>query len=301
MSHLDGVIPDDHILRGDIEGSRMFWALNKVKPEIVFHLAAEPYIPLSYAYPERFMRTNYAGTLNVLMACRTFEVKRVIHYSSSEIYGTAQFKAEATDPEVWDGNMKEGTTLPMTEGHPTYPQSTYAVSKLAADNLCRVLWKEHEIPVTVVRPFNCYGPRETHPYIIPDVIAQFTKHGEAHVGNLDSRRDFTYVSDHARAVALLAEKDGQEGEVFNIGTGKAWSMREVVDSLNKIILNGAGKVTISQSRFRPFEVDELICDSQKLRNLTGWSPEVGFQEGLQRTVDWYKEHKEWSWERHYWM
>ena len=283
---------EQFVLRGDIESSRLFHAMNQVKPEMVFHLAAEPYIPLGYAYPERFMRTNYAGTLNVMMACRTFEVKRVIHYSSSEIYGTNQHEWNYATDEAEES---------MDEDHPTLPQSTYAVSKLAADNLCRVLWKEHGIPVTIVRPFNCYGPRETHPYIIPDVIAQFTKLGEAHVGNLTPKRDFTYVTDHARAVALLAEHDGQEGEIFNVGTGEAPSMREVVDLLNTIILNGDGKVIVEGVRLRPYDVDELVCDSSKLCDLTGWKPEVPFGEGLQRTVDWYKQHKSWSWELRYWQ
>jgi nucleoside-diphosphate-sugar epimerase len=280
-SNIKGIIPHDHIIRGDVEGWKFMKTLSTIRPDIVFHLAADPYIPLSYDHPERFVRTNFEGTLNVLMTCKTFDVKRIVHYSTSEVYGSAK-------------------NIPMNEQHPTKPQSVYAVSKLAADHLCQVLAMEQKIPVVVVRPFNCYGPRETHPYVVPEIISQLARSGELVLGNTEARRDLTYVDDTARAVCMLASKEEIEGQVFNIGSDQDYSIRELAEKTSSIMRGAPANVRVDPKRLRPYDVSRLICDSSKLRNLTGWKPEVGLEEGLKRTVEWYKANGSvWEWERRY--
>ena len=280
-SNLKGVIPLSHIIRGDVESWKFMKTVSGMRPDMVYHLAADPYIPLSYDHPERFVRTNFEGTLNVLMTCKTFEVKRIIHYSTSEVYGSAK-------------------TTPMDEDHSTLPQSVYAVSKLAADHLCQVLAREQGVPVVIARPFNCYGPRETHPYVIPEIVSQLARSQELLLGNLDARRDFTYVDDTARAACMLATKEGIEGQVFNIGYGKDYSVREIADKIASIMGGGHVPIRVEVSRLRPYDVSRLVCDSSKLRNLTGWKPEVTLEEGLRRTIEWYKANGcAWEWERRY--
>ncbi len=280
-SNLKGVIERENVIPGDVESWKFMKTLSITKPEIVYHLAADPYIPLSYDYPERFMRTNFQGTLNVLMTCSTFDVKRIIHFSTSEVYGSAQ-------------------TIPMSEEHRTLPHSAYGVSKLAADHLCRVFFREKEIPVVIVRPFNCYGPRETHPYIIPEMISQLTKSDELALGNLEARRDFTYVDDMARAASMLASKPAIEGEVINIGSGKDYSMKEIAERIASIMKGRSVRMSVDDSRLRPYDVTRLVCDNSKLMTLTGWKPEVALEDGLRRTIEWYRENGHtWEWERRY--
>jgi len=280
-SNVSGVIRQDQIIRGDVESWRFTKTVSNLKPDVVFHLAADPYIPLSYEYPERFVRTNFQGTLNVVMTCKTLGVSRIIHFSTSEVYGSAQ-------------------KVLIGEDHPTSPQSVYAVSKLAADHLCRVLAKEQEVPVIVVRPFNCYGPRETHPYVIPEIISQLARSKDLVLGNLEARRDFTYVDDTVRAVTMLADKEGIEGQVVNIGTGKDHSVKEIAERIGLIMREGIIKIGVDKSRLRPYDVSRLTCDNSKLVHLTGWKPEVTFEEGLRKTVDWYESNgRMWEWERKY--
>jgi len=280
-SNLKAIIPPDHIIRGDVEGWKLGRTLSAIKPDVTYHLAADPYIPLSYDHPERFLRTNFEGTLNVLMTCKTFDVRRIIHYSTSEVYGSAK-------------------AVPMNEGHPTAPQSVYAVSKLAADHLCQVLAKEQDVPVVIVRPFNCYGPRETHPYVIPEIMSQLAKSDQLYLGNLEARRDFTYVDDIARAAVMLASKDGIEGQVFNAGSGKDYSVKELADKISMIMKGTPAKITVDNRRLRPFDVERLVCDSSKLRKLTGWKSQVTLEEGLEKTVEWYRANDcMWEWERRY--
>jgi len=279
-SNLKGILRS-HIIRGDVEGSKFMKTLSAIRPDIVFHLAADPYIPLSYDHPERFFHTNFEGTLNVLMTCKTFEVGQIVYYSTSEVYGSAK-------------------TVPMDEQHPTAPQSVYAVSKLAADNLCRVLAKEQGIPVVIVRPFNCYGPRETHPYVIPEIISQLAKSSELSLGNLEARRDFTYVDDTARAVCMLVRKQGIAGEVFNIGSGRDYSVKELAEKIASVMTGGMVTIRVDNSRLRPYDVTRLVCDSSKARSLTGWNPEIDLEDGLRRTIEWYKANDcLWEWERRY--
>ncbi|MFI5448636.1 MAG: NAD-dependent epimerase/dehydratase family protein [Candidatus Bathyarchaeia archaeon] len=241
--------------------------------EIVYHLAALPFIPDSYLNPQEFFRVNVEGTLNLLWkAIHSESVKRFVYISSSEVYGTAQ-------------------RIPMDEDHPTQPHSTYAVSKLAADRAVFTLHKEQDFPVVILRPFNSYGPRITQPYIIPEIAIQLLEgRGHLKLGNVESSRDFTFVEDTARAIILASLTDRAVGEVINIGSGTETKIQDLAALIAKIIKT---KFVLDRdkSRIRPYDVDRLICNNSKARNLLGWKPEVQLEDGLTQAVDWIRKNK----------
>jgi nucleoside-diphosphate-sugar epimerase len=256
-----------------------FNALNSIMKQFkineVYHLAARPFIPEGYEQPKKMIETNTIGTLNVMLACLNNQVTKVLHYSTSEVYGSAQ-------------------TIPMDEYHPTIPHSIYAVAKLGADRICHVLYKERGLPVIILRQFNCYGERETHPYIIPEVIRQLFKTNILHLGNITARRDFTYVNDATEAAIKLMENN-PFGEVFNLGSNCAYTMQELVYKIG-VIMNKDIVIKQDLDRYRPFDVDHLQTSYAKVNKLTGWKPTTCIEDGLKKTVDWYKKHKRWSWE-----
>jgi len=267
------------IVNGDVLSWKIYGAIKDNKVKYVFHLAAEPYIPHCYDNPEKFFDVNVKGTMNVLMACKTFDVKRVLHFSSSEVYGTAQY-------------------TPMDEKHPTLPLSNYAVSKLAADRLCFVFHHEHGIPVLILRPFNAYGPRETQPYVIPEIISQLCRGSTVKLGNTKAKRDFTYVEDTARAAIAMIKSDIPNGEVVNVGSNKAYSIEELANLVGKLVGYNDIEMKIEDSRLRPMDVSLLQCDYSKIKKFTEWEPTVCIEDGLNRTIDWYMENgKRWTWER----
>lgn len=267
------------IATGDVLSWKIYHTIKEFRVKYVFNLAAEPYIPKCYENPERFFDVNVKGTMNVLMASKTLNVKRVVHFSSSEVYGTAK-------------------QIPMDENHPTLPLSTYAVSKLAADRLCFVFWYEHGVPVIVLRPFNCYGPRETQPYVIPEIITQLSKKKVVNLGNIEARRDFTYVDDTVKGAIMIMESDMPNGEVVNLGSNKSYSIEELAYKIGRLIGHDDIKIVIDKSKLRPLDVNVLQCDYSKARESFGWEPTVEIEEGLQRTVDWYtKNGKRWLWEK----
>ncbi len=238
--------------------------------ELVIHLAALPFIPDSYYHPRDFFRVNVDGTLNLLLAADKSEsVESFIYVSSSEVYGSA--KSE-----------------PMDENHPTLPHSSYAASKLAADRVTFTVSKEVDLPVVIVRPFNSFGPNITQPYIVPEIIVQAsTGNGELWLGNVDAYRDLTYVDDTARGIVLSAVRPEALGEVINLGSGGAISIRELALKIASFM----GKnVTIKNdsSRFRPYDVGKLICNNSKASRILGWRPIIPLDEGLRRTIDWVK-------------
>jgi nucleoside-diphosphate-sugar epimerase len=267
-------------VEGDIQNRELLREIMRIyRIDYCFHLAAEPYIPKGYQYPEKMFQTNTIGTLRVLKACARANVRKIVHYSTSEVYGTAQY-------------------LPMDEKHPTQPHSIYALSKLAGDRMCYILWKEKKIPVTVIRQFNCFGPREAQPYIIPEIISQLTRGNELHLGNLQARRDFTYVDDATHAAIKIMETPGYEGGIVNIGYGKNWSVQEMAEEIAKIMGKKDWSIVVEKKKLRPFDVDELLCDNTLFNKLTGGMNFRSFREGLQLTLDWYNKHgKKWSWER----
>ena len=277
-SNLDEVKDQIKITRGDVLDKNLAQTLIDNKIEYVFNLAAEPYIPHCYDRPTRFFEINANGALNVLLASKAANVKRIIQYSSSEVYGSAK-------------------QVPMDENHVTLPLSTYAVSKLAADRLCFTLHHEQKIPVIILRQFNVYGPRETQPYIIPEIITQLNKGSKLHLGNITARRDFTYVQDAARGAIELMKRKEAEGEVFNMGTGIDHSIEDIAKYIGEIMGHDKIDITVDKNRLRPLDVQQLQCNNSKMRKLTGWEPRVGFKEGLRHTVDHFKESGcKWLWE-----
>jgi nucleoside-diphosphate-sugar epimerase len=248
--------------------------------EYVVHLAAQAFIPVSYNYSRSVAKTNALGSLNVFQACLNNRVKRIVHVSSSEIYGSA-------------------TYTPMDELHPLNPRSTYAVSKLAGDLWAQTMAYEHNLPVVVLRPFNAFGPRDTCPRFIPEAVRQCLKASAIEIGNLATSRDFTYVEDVAAAIVLALENERIDGEVINIGTGKSLKMSEILEMIEQETGNENKEVVEDQSRFRRHDVTLLMANFKKASTLLGWKPEVEFAEGLQKTIDWYCGNgMTWGYERH---
>jgi dTDP-glucose 4,6-dehydratase len=278
-SNLTEIEDQVEIVNGDVLSWKIYSAIKNYKVDYVFNLAAEPYIPYSYDNPEKFFDVNTKGAVNVLMACKTLGVKRIMHFSSSEVYGSAKY-------------------TPMDENHPTLPLSTYAVSKLAADRLCFVFHKEHNIPVIILRPFNSYGPRETQPYVIPEIITQLSKGKSLKLGNIKAERDFTYVDDTARGAVDLLESDIPDGEVVNLGSNRAYSVEKLANLIGELMGHEQVKIEIEKSRLRPMDVDLLQCDYSKAKKYSGWEPKIDIKEGLKRTIEWYMtKGKRWIWEK----
>jgi nucleoside-diphosphate-sugar epimerase len=279
VSHLTEIKDQIQIIHGDILSWKIYDAIKEYDVKYLFHLAAEPYIPHCYDNPEKFIDVNTKGTMNILLACKTLGVERIVCFSSSEVYGTAQ-------------------KTPMDEEHPTLPLSTYAVSKLAADRLCFVFYHEHKIPVVVLRPFNTYGPRETQPYVIPEIISQLNIGNSVKLGNIKAKRDFTYVEDTAKGAIAVMESNIPNGEVVNLGSNKTVSIEELAYLIGKLMGYDEIKINIETSRLRPLDVTLLQCDPSKLQRYTGWQPKIGIEEGLKRTIQWYIENgRRWNWEK----
>ena len=259
------------LVRGDICDTKKIAEIVKDQ-QIVYHLAALPFIPDSYVNPEEFFRINVEGSINMMwQAIQSSSVKRFMYISSSEVYGTAQ-------------------KIPMNEDHPTHPRSTYAVSKLAADRAVFTLHKEHGFPAVILRPFNTYGPNITQPYIIPEIAIQLLEGNDRlKLGNVESSRDFTFVEDVAAAIVMASLKDEAIGEVINVGSGNDVKIIDVANLIAKI-LGRAFSLQKDPSRLRPYDVDRLVCDNSKAKRLLGWSPKVAFDVGLRRTIDWIQRH-----------
>lgn len=249
----------------------------------VMHLAAQAFIPLSYELPLQVAEVNAIGSINVFKACLNHGVNRLVHISSSEVYGSARY-------------------TPMDEQHPLHPQSTYAVAKATSDMWAQTFFWEHKLPVVILRPFNTFGPRESLPYFIPEMIRQCLKEGVIHVGNLETSRDFTYVEDTVGAMVTALETEDIEGEIINVGTSKTLKMRSILD-LTKSETSAEGKeVVVDESRLRPNDVTTLMSETSKARKILGWEPKTAFDEGLRRTIDWYIDNgKMWGYEKHRWQ
>ncbi|MGI5470949.1 GDP-mannose 4,6-dehydratase [Streptomyces sp. CA-132043] len=241
--------------------------------DTVFHLAALIGIPYSYDSPGAYVQTNVVGTENVCEAARLHGVRRLVHTSTSEVYGTAR-------------------TVPIGENHPLQPQSPYSASKIGADMLALSHWHAFELPVTVVRPFNTYGPRQSARAVIPAILAQL--HSGARrikLGSLTPTRDFTYVTDTAEGFLAMAECDRAVGEVVNLGTGQEISIGQLVEELMAASGREA-EVVVDRARLRPAgsEVERLLSDNARARELSGWQPRVPLKVGLRRTSDWVGGH-----------
>ncbi len=278
LSNLEEVADRIEVVEGDIRDRELANILRANGIQVIFNLAAEAYIPYCYDRPREFFEINADGALNVLLAAEDTVVERVLQYSSSEVYGSAMY-------------------VPMDEHHPTLPLSTYAVAKLAADRLCYTLHRERQIPVIILRQFNVYGPRETQPYVIPEIISQLARSNRLRLGNTRARRDLTYVDDAVRGAVALAKCDDALGEVVNLGTGRDWSIDELARTLGKVMGYDEIEITLDAARLRPLDVERLQCNYFKMHMLTGWKPQVELVEGLRRTVEDFqgRGHK-WLWE-----
>ncbi|RLG71017.1 MAG: NAD-dependent dehydratase [Candidatus Iainarchaeum archaeon] len=242
----------------------------------VYHLAAEPYIPECFERPKEFFEVNANGTLNVLMACKEAKIRKLMYYSSSEVYGS------------WPGKISEKT--------PTNPHSTYAVSKLAGDRLCFTFFKEHNLPVIILRQFNTYGRRETHEYVIPEIISQLSKSNVVVLGNVKAKRDFIYVED-AVEMAIELMKYGKPGEIYNLGSGRFyaidWLAFKIAEIMGKKI-----ELRIDSKKFRPYDVEKLWCDNSKICKTIKRRPRTPIEEGLKKTIDWYYQNgQKWGFEK----
>ncbi len=240
--------------------------------DIVMHLAALIAIPYSYHSPDTYVDTNIKGTLNILQAAKELGVQKVIHTSTSEVYGTAQF-------------------VPITEEHPLQAQSPYSATKIAADQLAYSFYASFGLPVSIIRPFNTYGPRQSARAVIPSIITQIlNKQTEIQLGSLHPTRDFNYVDDTASTFMAIAESDDSIGEVINCGSGKEISIGNLADLISEIM---DANITIETDdiRLRPenSEVERLMCDNSKLTQLTGFKPETNLRDGLAKTIAWFSD------------
>ena len=240
--------------------------------EIVFHLGALISIPYSYFHPTEVAETNFMGTLNALNAARQLGVKRLVHTSTSEVYGTA-------------------LRVPIDEGHPLQGQSPYSASKIGADKLAESYFRSFDLPVVTVRPFNTYGPRQSARAVIPAVITQALVQDTLHLGNLDTVRDFTFVEDTVTGFFRAAEAPDVEGGTYNLGTGENIRIGDLVEKIIQKV-NRSVKLEIDESRLRPekSEVFNLISDNSLAREVLGWTPRISLDEGLDRTIDWVCAH-----------
>jgi NAD dependent epimerase/dehydratase len=236
--------------------------------EVVFHLGALIGIPYSYVNPRDVVDTNVGGTLNVLTSALDFKVERIVHTSTSEVYGTAQY-------------------VPMDENHPANPQSPYAASKMAADLLALSFHRSYDLPVGVVRPFNVYGPRQSARAVIPSIIIQALLKKTVNLGSIFPTRDLTFVTDSASGFIAFAECKKTVGEVVNLGSSREISIGELIKTVSTC-LNKKIKVTQDKKRIRPekSEVERLFSDSRKAKALFGWNPEIDMEKGIRKTISW---------------
>lgn len=256
-----GDLRDGKAVRGACEGM-----------ECVFHLGAIISIPYSYAHPQEAVAVNVLGTLNVLTGAREAGVRRVVHASSSEVYGTAQY-------------------VPMDEQHPLKAQSPYAATKIAADALAYSFHSAYNLPLVIVRPFNTYGPRQSARAVIPAIITQALAGNTVKLGALHPTRDFTYVTDTVDGFIKAAESQDAMGQVLNLGVGEAVSIGEVAQRIIALVGKPV-ELVADEARLRPApsEVRQLISNNTRAKTLLGWSPQVPLTEGLQRTIQWIAAH-----------
>ena len=266
-------INEIEIISGDIRDSHFCKKITK-NVDLIFHLAALIAIPYSFSAPESYIDTNIKGTLNICQAAKENGGIQVIHTSTSEVYGTAQY-------------------VPIDENHPLQPQSPYSASKIAADAIAMSFYNSFELPVSVIRPFNTYGPRQSARAVIPAIITQIASGAkEIKLGDTTPTRDFNYVEDTCRAFIAIAESHQSIGETINVGSNFEISIGDTLEII-KNLMESDVKFIIDNERIRPLksEVFRLWCDNSKIKNLTGFSPKVEFQDGLIKTIDWIQNPK----------
>ena len=264
-------INDIEVVSGDIRDSHFCLTLCQ-NIDIVFHLAALIAIPYSYNAPQSYVDVNVNGTLNLCQAAIKNKVSRFMHTSTSEVYGTAQY-------------------VPIDESHPLQPQSPYSASKISADAMAMSYYYSFDLPVTVMRPFNTYGPRQSARAVIPTIISQIAaNNSELKLGDTATTRDFNYVTDTCTGMLMLANCQKAIGKSVNIGSNNEISILDTALTI-KSLMNSEIKIVTDPQRLRPInsEVQRLVCDNRLFTELTGGMNTVTIQEGLQRTIDWITE------------
>jgi len=265
---------DIEIILGDI-ADRDSVRLAMQGSDIVFHLAALIAIPYSYQNPASYVRTNIEGTLNVLQIAKDLQIERVIHTSTSEVYGTALY-------------------VPIDEKHPLQGQSPYSASKIGADKLAEAFHLSFDLPVTTVRPFNTFGPRQSERAVIPTIISQALTKDTISLGKLTPTRDLNYVANTVEGFILAASSSKAIGQTINIGSGIEISIGDLAQLIAKLI--GREDITIhtDEQRLRPekSEVERLLANNNLATNLLAWQPQITLEEGLRRTISWVQQNLE---------
>jgi len=262
-------LKDVEVLTGDVRDPHYCKYMMK-DVDVVYHLAALIAIPYSYVAPDSYVDTNIKGTLNICQAALESGVRRVIHTSTSEVYGTAKY-------------------VPINEEHPLQPQSPYSATKIAADAMAMSFYNAFELPVTIARPFNTYGPRQSARAVIPTIITQIANgKKQIKLGDVTPTRDFNYVKDICRGFLALANCEAAKGETVNIGSNYEISVGDTLNIIRELMGSNVEFVSEEQ-RIRPekSEVFRLWCDNTKIERLTGFIPEISIREGLRCTIDWF--------------
>lgn len=268
----EDVLSEVEIVSGDITDP--FFVKTATKDaDIIFHLAALIGIPYSYIAPESYVNVNIKGTLNVLQAGLDNEVNKIVHTSTSETYGTAEY-------------------TPIDEAHPLKGQSPYSASKIGADKMAESYYRSFDLPVAIIRPFNTFGPRQSARAIIPTIISQALTKDEVHVGSLSPVRDLTFVKDTVNGFIEIGTSERSIGEVINIGTRSGVTIGELLQNILRVLGKEDIRIVEDTDRVRPdkSEVMELICDNSKATQLLEWSPQYTLDEGLAETIEWMKNH-----------
>ncbi len=265
------ILKDIEVIAGDVKDPD---AVNKAVKgcAAVFHLAALIGIPYSYIHPRDYVDTNVVGTTNVLTAAREHGVERVVHISTSEVYGTAQY-------------------VPIDEQHPRVGQSPYSASKIGADMLAESFHRSFDLPVVTIRPFNTYGPRQSLRAVIPTIINQLLQTGKLMLGALTPTRDFTYVTDTAAGMICGMESDDAIGKTINLGVGSEISIGQLAEKIAGA-LGVQLDIRTEQARLRPAdsEVERLLSNNTLAKNVLNWEPQVSLDDGINRTIDWFRAH-----------
>ena len=240
---------------------------------IVLHLAALIGIPYSYISPLAYIKTNVEGTYNVLQSSKELEISKTVITSTSEVYGSAIY-------------------TPINESHSLQPQSPYSASKIGADNLALSYFNSFDLPLTIIRPFNAYGPRQSARAIIPTIFSQLISSKKILLGNLTTVRDFTFVEDLCRAYESLLINNIFNGEIVNVGSNQDISISQLLEKIFKIT-NMKKKIIINKERIRKnkSEVNHLLCDNNKILSLTDWKPKISLDQGLKKTYSWIEKNK----------
>jgi NAD dependent epimerase/dehydratase len=273
LAHADPALRDQvDVVFGDVRDPFMVQRIVKSQ-DVVFHLAALIGIPYSYHAPQSYVETNVHGTLNVVQAALEAGVGRVVHTSTSEVYGTAQY-------------------VPIDEKHPLHPQSPYAASKVGADSMAQSYYLSFGLPVATIRPFNTFGPRQSARAVIPTILSQLVaKQKTLRLGSLSPVRDFTFVKDLVRAFLLIGEEEKAVGTVTNVGTGQGVTVQEIIDSCCKIT-GARPQIEVDDSRIRPqqSEVERLVCNNTRAAGMLHWEPRHSLERGLRATFEFIAAH-----------